>query len=703
MDLNEAVRRLEAAKGDPNALALTTVDIVLASHPPGVAEALEAAAVPHWFDERLLRALLDSDTPDVPDWFDQIVRLTVVERFRAHDAWNVHEVTRLALRKRLATDHAARFRTLSARAASLVDGDETARSIESVYHHLSSEPDEGANELRRLWKHWSDFESLQSLQTLGKALDELYGQQLLTPRARGYALVVLGSIREDRIELGVWKAMAQEAVELMTLVGDEIGQFDAYWFLGKTLRAHGQLADALAAYDRAREALDRHFSSNPDYAATASERADLHLGIGRTLRERGQAPDALREFEAALEIRLRLHEMAPDDEQRRHELSVAYTDVGDALGQSRSSEAESYYLKALQLIEMTPGRRMRLESRLVSTGRLQSRLGDFFVRRGDGDGGLKRYEIGRQIFLRLVGENPEHFAWKNDVAVAHIDTGRVHLSRRQLAETEKHYATARAIYSDLTERDPANPSWKESLGLLCSSFGVLRESQEAFTDALSEYVEGERLLREVSEGNPDHAELKLALASAQNNLAVFVGRIADAVDDEEQKGQLLSTAVMKHMDARKILDELIQRDPGNVTWRGSLVSSERLIAAAVVRVAKARNAGLKVDLPMSPTEMFEVALNSYVSSASIIVQLSEEDPENVSYKYDHSVATARAGGVLELLGRSGEALVKYREALDEVEKLNVLDATNVDWADDVTYLKAAVSRLEDEQNVRTHS
>ena len=73
MDLNETLRRLEAAKGDPNALALATVDIVLSSYEPGFTLALEAAAVPHWFDEPMLRALLGDAIPDGDDWFDQLV------------------------------------------------------------------------------------------------------------------------------------------------------------------------------------------------------------------------------------------------------------------------------------------------------------------------------------------------------------------------------------------------------------------------------------------------------------------------------------------------------------------------------------------------------------------------------------------------------------------------------------------------------
>src|SRR5262249_47464041 len=154
--------------------------------------------------------------------------LTVVERFSAHNAWNVHEVTRLALRNRLAAEHPDRFHMLSKRAASLVDGDDPAQVIEQVYHRLSFEPDEGADDLRRLWQKWDRPGKLQPLQALARNLDELCNRNLLVPRARAYALVALSEIREERISLAAWEKMVHEAFDLMQKTDDEVGLFDAY-------------------------------------------------------------------------------------------------------------------------------------------------------------------------------------------------------------------------------------------------------------------------------------------------------------------------------------------------------------------------------------------------------------------------------------------------------------------------------------------
>jgi hypothetical protein len=63
MDVNETLRILREAKGDLARISLASVDLLLAEHPESKREklrvALQVAAVPHWFDEKILGVLLD--------------------------------------------------------------------------------------------------------------------------------------------------------------------------------------------------------------------------------------------------------------------------------------------------------------------------------------------------------------------------------------------------------------------------------------------------------------------------------------------------------------------------------------------------------------------------------------------------------------------------------------------------------------------
>src|SRR5215207_884802 len=199
MDLNDTLRRLEAAKGNPSALALATIDVVLEAHEPKLAGALEAAAVPHWFDEPLLRAMLADAVPDAPDWFEQLTSLTMVERFQAHGGWNVHEVTRLAVRQRMFAERREWFCAYSQRAGAQLEPANPRHAIERVYHLLSCTPETAAIDLRELYREWRRSGALESLQGLATALDELCASQMLTQRNRAHALVTLGLIREERI------------------------------------------------------------------------------------------------------------------------------------------------------------------------------------------------------------------------------------------------------------------------------------------------------------------------------------------------------------------------------------------------------------------------------------------------------------------------------------------------------------------------
>src|SRR5262249_46745876 len=109
MKLAEQLRVLEAAKGDPALLALTTVDLVHQKLPASdrvrIKHALLSSSVPHWCDRNFLVALLQTTSSECERLFDQLRAVTIVEAFpaRGEQAVNVHEAARLAIREHLRT------------------------------------------------------------------------------------------------------------------------------------------------------------------------------------------------------------------------------------------------------------------------------------------------------------------------------------------------------------------------------------------------------------------------------------------------------------------------------------------------------------------------------------------------------------------------------------------------------------------------
>ena len=159
MDLAEKIRVLEAAQGDPAKLALATIELAYPELPESEREALsqslEAAAIPHWCDESILAALLEIPSQESANRLALLSRLSVMEPFRARgaDTLNVHEASRIALRKRMAAavEDQNRFRALSGRVAAHFASDLTAAGrIEWIYHLLCSEAERGATDWRSL-------------------------------------------------------------------------------------------------------------------------------------------------------------------------------------------------------------------------------------------------------------------------------------------------------------------------------------------------------------------------------------------------------------------------------------------------------------------------------------------------------------------------------------------------------------------------
>ncbi len=168
MTFDEIIAQLQQAQGDPERLALATVELTLAGHPPALKAALEAAAVPHWFNAEILAHLLEVELAEASRLEQQLTALPMVEPFPARKGWNVHEATRLALRRRLHAEHAERFFALSARAASLMErsGQMVEYQVEEIYHRLSSAPPQGADLLKSTYESWERGSLREATQAL---------------------------------------------------------------------------------------------------------------------------------------------------------------------------------------------------------------------------------------------------------------------------------------------------------------------------------------------------------------------------------------------------------------------------------------------------------------------------------------------------------------------------------------------------------
>ncbi len=129
---------------------------LLESLPTDLAKALQAAAIPHWFNANILSALCPDLSAKSEELYRQLQELSCVEVFteRGH---NVHELTRNQLLDYLCLTDSEQFRTLSEKAAEyFAESDRLEMQIEWIYHLVAAYPLKGIKEFTSLIQKWND-------------------------------------------------------------------------------------------------------------------------------------------------------------------------------------------------------------------------------------------------------------------------------------------------------------------------------------------------------------------------------------------------------------------------------------------------------------------------------------------------------------------------------------------------------------------
>jgi tetratricopeptide (TPR) repeat protein len=347
MRLDEQLRRIEAAQADSEELALATLDILLASRPPELSRAFEAAAIPHWFDERLFAALLDQDLrPEAPRWYEAVRGLPAVEPFPARQGYNVHESTRLGLRRRLFAQNPSRFRELSGRAAEAFSGCGVHGEIERAYHALAASPATAGPALQELHLKLGRVEDRLSL---ARVLDE-YAHPDWPPEARGWAFLASARYRADYLPHADTAAAAANALRAFREARDEWATALAHRAVGDSAIVSGKLAEALqhfAEFHRICENLVLQDGSNLGWQRELSVSLDR---IGEAMSAQGNLAGALEAYREALAVSQRLVAADPSNTAWQRGLFISQSKVADVLmGQGDSANAGKAYREVLAI------------------------------------------------------------------------------------------------------------------------------------------------------------------------------------------------------------------------------------------------------------------------------------------------------------------------------------------------------------------
>ena len=715
MEFDTAINRLKAAQGDSEKLVLATVGIVLAPYEPALRMVLEATAIPHWFDSKILANLLNTQEQVANQWVEKLRNLPMIESFATRGGWNVHEATRLALRNRLHHEEPARLQILSERAAlCFKDNNEPIGRIEEIYHTLLAEPEVAVDKLERLWKSWRDAGRYESLQALGISLGELLTTELLTPLARARALLCFSDIHSATLPLRKAAELTQEALALFHQLSHAPGEADAHAQLGDILKEIGDLVGALSEYKKYQQIILRLIESDRENTSWQCDLAVSHNYIGSVFEAQGRLAKAQTEYQLFQQLILRLIERDPDNADWQHNLAVSHNNIGNVLqDQGSLNEArdrhQAFQQLMLRLTAQDPDNTIWQCELAVS----HSNVGSVLQAQGRLAEAQNEFQLFQQLMLWLTAFDPDNTDWQRDLAASHGNVGSVLQAQGRLAEAQNEYQLFQKTMLRLTAFDPDNTDWQRDLAASHSHVGSVLEAQGRLVEALGEYETSKQLMLQLTDCDPDNTDWQHDLAVSHNN----VGNVFQAQG-------LFTKARDEYEISKQIRLRLVDYDPDNSSWKSGLAASYSnvgYVLQAQGRLAEAQNeyqlfqkAMLRLtafdpdntdwqrDLAASYSNVGSIlqaqgrlveALGEYETCKQLMLRLIECDPDNTDWQHDLAASHGNVGGVLQVQGQLAEALNEYEKNHAISKKLITHDPTNAQWQKDLSAAQQLVDWL----------
>jgi len=478
----DLLERLQAATNDEERAWIVT-ELALAALDPAVREAVWAAAIPHWFDADFLAALLARPVAEVGPIHAQLTGLSFVERFpeRGHD---IHERTRALLLNRLWRDDAARFRLYSGRAADHCAGQDQAATgwcVETIYHLLIADPEQGASALQNQGWTWHNsphfaYDKVEMLARVGR---EHADASRLSPRGLGWTQF--------------WEALLDSIYSRLHSARERFQQIrgdpkdDPYLAADVAFRlgdVHLQLADypaARAAYDAARPLYaaigDRLGEANCIYSL-----GDVSLGLA-------DYPAARTAYATARPIYAAIGDRLGEANciQRLGDVSLGLTDYPAA--RTASATARPLYAAI--------GARLGEANCIYSLGDVSLRLADYPAAR-------TAYATARPLYAAIGDRLGEANCIK---ALGHVSLA------------EEDYDAARAAFEDAANR-------YHGLGARNDEAGAFSRLADIFSDQKL-YREAANMLSRAIEIIPDYAMWYRNRANHYINAKDFSAAAAD--------------------------------------------------------------------------------------------------------------------------------------------------------------------------------
>jgi serine/threonine-protein kinase len=301
--------------------------------------------------------------------------------------------------------------------------------------------------------------------------------------------------------------------------------------VGGLLRATGDLAGALAAYQEQRD-LAAALEAEAPTDAVRAQLAYGHYGIGVVLAQTGKPAESLQAHEQALAIQQQLADANPAVTQFQSDLAISHFGIGNLLAYTgKPAEALQAHEKARairqKLADANPAVtqfQSYLAMSLNNTGVLLGQMGKPAAR-------LKAYEQARAIQQKLADANPAVTQFQSYLAFSHTNIGASLADMSKRAEALKAYEQGRAIRQKLADANPAVTQFQHDLAMSHFNIGSSLKAMGKPAEALKAHEQARTILQKLADANPAVTEVQTLLAYTDDGRGLVLaelGKFAEA-------------------------------------------------------------------------------------------------------------------------------------------------------------------------------
>jgi tetratricopeptide (TPR) repeat protein len=388
---------------------------------------------------------------------------------------------------------------------------------------------------------------------------EVHAEPALLEASDVWGLFRNGWRQEDAGQLDAAQAAFARVIATAKPGSDDEALFWSQIGAGDIQAQRGNLAGALAAYQRAHLIAERITNAEPGTALWERHHAVSYNKIGDALVDQNGLVEALEFYRSGNVILDRLATADPGNQAWQRDLAASCDNIGRVLMmQGEFTDAVKAYRDGLairdELIRIDPGNASWQRELATS----HENIGDVLAGQEDWPEALASYREGLAIRARFAETG--NLSWRRELAISHINVGDVLAKQGRNGEALKFFRDAMAIVDRLARTDPANAIWRRDLSLTNTKIGDALAAQGNTSEALKAYRDGLAIRDRSARSAPDDALW-------QRDLVVSCVKVAET-DRTQAKTMLLRAAEVAHqMQSRGLLAPRDSWIPGEIARR----------------------------------------------------------------------------------------------------------------------------------------